>query len=392
MRNFALRTAIVYFIIGAAWILFSDKLLSTVVSLPDRPFVGTVKGLGFVFLTAVTLFFLLQRYLKRLRTNETQYRALFRSHPQPLWVYDTKTLKFLAVNNATVKKYGYSLEEFSAMTMLDIRPETERDRMKDFLTKVEKAEFIADTIHLHKAKNGREFYTRTSSHATIFDGKPARMVMAIDADAEKEAERKMNVSETKLNSLLNSSDDVIWLFDNEGSIITYNEAFKKKFEQVLKTAVPGNGPFKLDGLKNNPIIERWLKNLKLAMQGQHLRVEEGFINHDKNEEEFFEIIMSPIYDGDKNLIGVGCIARDITERIISQQEIEERINQLKEIAWIQSHTVRRPLANIMGLVELIKLNSSDQEQIAESVDLLEKSCRELDDIIREVVKKAGNVK
>jgi PAS domain S-box-containing protein len=307
-------------------------------------------------------------------------------------VYDVKTLKFLAVNNAAVKKYGYSLEEFSEMTMLDIRPQSERRQLEEFLRKAEKAEFVADQIHLHQAKDGREFYTRTSSHATTFDDRPARMVMAVDADAEKEAERKMNVSETKLNSLLNNSDDVIWLFDEEGSIITYNEAFKNKFQQVLNTAVPSKLPFKLDGMKDNPIIERWLNNLNLAMHGQHLRVEEGFVNHDTNEEEFFEIIMSPIYDDNKCLIGVGCIARDITERIISQQEIEERINQLKEIAWIQSHTVRRPLANIMGLVELIKLNSTDQQQIAESVDLLEKSCKELDDIIREVVKKSGNVK
>lgn len=392
MRNFAIRTAVIYFLVGTGWILTSDRILNAFIPASNRAFLGSLKGIAFVLVTALVLFILLQQYLKKLRNNETQYRALFRSHPQPLWIYDIRTLKFLAVNNATVTKYGYSNEEFMNMTMLDIRPESEKEKIKRFLLSAERADYIAEVVHLHKSKDGREFYTRTSSHATFFEGKAARMVMAVDAEAEKEAERKMTVSETKLTSLLNNSDDVIWLFDETGAIITYNEMFRKKFEAVLQTNVPKELPFRMEGLKDNPIVAQWLTNLQRAMKGEHIRIEEGFVNSETNDEEFFEIIMSPIYDAEKKLIGVGCIAREITERIISQQQIEERIKQLKEIAWIQSHTVRRPLANIMGLIELIKLHTSDEKQIDEAVVLLEQSCMELDAIIREVVQKSGNIK
>ena len=47
---------------------------------------------------------------------------LFEASPMPMWVYDAETLAFLAVNDAAVRHYGYSRDEFLAMTIKDIRP------------------------------------------------------------------------------------------------------------------------------------------------------------------------------------------------------------------------------------------------------------------------------
>ena len=47
---------------------------------------------------------------------------LFDASPMPMWVYDAETLAFLAVNDAAVRHYGYSREEFLAMRIIDIRP------------------------------------------------------------------------------------------------------------------------------------------------------------------------------------------------------------------------------------------------------------------------------
>src|SRR5437870_12862038 len=57
-----------------------------------------------------------------LRQSEERYRLLFESNPQPMWVYNLETLRFLAVNEAAVRHYGYSRDEFLAMTVRDIRP------------------------------------------------------------------------------------------------------------------------------------------------------------------------------------------------------------------------------------------------------------------------------
>ena len=50
------------------------------------------------------------------------YQRLFEANPVPMWIYDLQTLGFLDVNEVACQKYGYSREEFLAMTIRDIRP------------------------------------------------------------------------------------------------------------------------------------------------------------------------------------------------------------------------------------------------------------------------------
>ena len=50
-----------------------------------------------------------------------QHHLLFESHPHPVWLYDPETLRFLLVNEAAVRRYGYSREEFLGMSLLDLR-------------------------------------------------------------------------------------------------------------------------------------------------------------------------------------------------------------------------------------------------------------------------------
>ena len=56
------------------------------------------------------------------------YRLVFEKNPLPMWVFDTETLAFLAVNDAAIEHYGYSREEFLSMTADRIRPAEEVPR------------------------------------------------------------------------------------------------------------------------------------------------------------------------------------------------------------------------------------------------------------------------
>jgi two-component system cell cycle sensor histidine kinase/response regulator CckA len=62
-----------------------------------------------------------RRAEEALRRSEEQYRLLFEANPYPMWVFDSETFRFLAVNDAAIAHYGYSRDEFLAMTILDIR-------------------------------------------------------------------------------------------------------------------------------------------------------------------------------------------------------------------------------------------------------------------------------
>lgn len=69
--------------------------------------------------------------------NEEKYKILFNSNPYPIWIFDDVTLKILEVNDAAVKHYGYSKEEFLELTMVDIRPKQEVGRLLEVTKQLE---------------------------------------------------------------------------------------------------------------------------------------------------------------------------------------------------------------------------------------------------------------
>lgn len=66
--------------------------------------------------------------ITELKHREASFRLLFENNPVPMWVYERETLRFLAVNPAAIKHYGYSREQFLAMTLLDILPPGDREK------------------------------------------------------------------------------------------------------------------------------------------------------------------------------------------------------------------------------------------------------------------------
>lgn len=81
--------------------------------------------------------------------------------------------------------------------------------------------------------------------------------------------------------------------------------------------------------------------------------------------------------------------RNITDDVAVQEKMKTQNKVLRDIAFIQSHEVRRPLANILGVIEV--LNSSNSVHNKEIFDHLIESANELDMQIRSIVKKTNNL-
>jgi PAS domain S-box-containing protein len=117
--------------------------------------------------------------------GEQRYAALFKSAPVPMWIVDAQTLKFLAVNETTISGYGYSRDEFLQLTLFDIRPRAEQERLKHY---VAKGFTGAPTRWLHVRKDGLEFPVETVSRVIHYLGREARFVVAINITAQVKAE------------------------------------------------------------------------------------------------------------------------------------------------------------------------------------------------------------
>jgi two-component system, cell cycle sensor histidine kinase and response regulator CckA len=131
-----------------------------------------------------------QRTEEALRQSEERYRTLFESNPQPMWVYDTNTLAFLAVNEAAVRHYGYSPEEFLAMTLADIRPKEDMGRLQESLNDLN-ADVSGPTVWRHLKKDGSVIDVEIIGHGIIFDGYIARLALATDITERKFLEEQL---------------------------------------------------------------------------------------------------------------------------------------------------------------------------------------------------------
>ena len=94
------------------------------------------------------------------------------------------------------------------------------------------------------------------------------------------------------------------------------------------------------------------------------------------------------FDGKKATL---VLAHDITERFEHIEAIEKQNEKLREIAWIQSHIVRAPLARAMGIAALIKELKNESAECSNLLGYLLESCTELDLIIRDIAQKASLV-
>jgi PAS domain S-box-containing protein len=152
----------------------------------------------------------LQRRAAALTASEARYRVVFDASPHPTWVFDTATRRFLAVNDAAIAAYGYSRDEFLAMSVIDLHPRDEAARVLRDLVERDPGTDVHAEIWRHVRRNGEVFDVEISAQSLVYDGAIARLVVAVDVSARLRAERVLHATQARLEHLLGSSGAVIF--------------------------------------------------------------------------------------------------------------------------------------------------------------------------------------
>lgn len=177
---------------------------------------------------------------RRLRESEEKYKLLFQLSPIPKWIYDVETLKFLDVNEAATRQYGYSREEFLSMTLRDIRPVEDLASLEVTIKK-HSQESLNQSNSRHLKKNGEVINVELRSNNIEFSGHRARVVLSTDVTNRLNSEKVILSSEKRFRTLVQEGGDLITILDPKGNFLyaspNHETILGYKPEQLIEQSI-----------------------------------------------------------------------------------------------------------------------------------------------------------
>ena len=171
-----------------------------------------------------------------LQDSERRYRQLFENNPQPMWVCDIETRAFLAVNQAAIDHYGFSRNEFLAMTTMELEPDRRTPSSLGPVARNAEAPFQS-TRRQHRRKDGSLIEVAIASRALTFAGRKAALSLITDITAQLRTETDLKASEEKYRLLVENQSDLVVKIDTAGRLLfvspSYCSLFGQKEEDLL---------------------------------------------------------------------------------------------------------------------------------------------------------------
>ncbi|MGI8856807.1 MAG: response regulator [Thermomicrobiales bacterium] len=294
-----------------------------------------------------------------------QYRLLFEGNPNPMWVYDRETLRFLAINDAALAHYGYSRDEFLGMTLADIRPGDDFARLLTQLP--ERDDHRAVSEWHHRKKDGTLIQVETVANGLRFGGRAARLVLVSDVTERNRIEEALRSSETGYRALFESANDAILIFDAHSlEILAVNPKACETY-----------------GYSGNEFMAMSLRDLSLDPATTMARVQEVLKGlqvfetvHRCKDERLINIVLSTSVIEYGGRTAIMNITRDVTENKRAEAELRaakeaaDAANRAKsEFLANMSHEIRTPMNGVIGMTGLLLDTplSPEQQEYAETI-------------------------
>ena len=260
-----------------------------------------------------------KRAEEALRESEANYKTLFESNPRPMWVYDRESLAVLAVNEAAIEHYGYSRDEFRAMTIVDLHAAALRPAI---LQAVKNIPGVLRKVGVsqQRKKDGTAIDVEITTHDSIFDGRPARLVMANDVTEKLRAEAALRESERIFRETLENVQLIAIAVDRRGRVTFCNDFVLELIgwprEQVIgKDWIENFLPSEI----RRTVRRRFLEAVAAGENVLHI---ENEIQTRQGERRLISWNNTARRDAAGNLDSIISIGEDITERKKRESELQ----------------------------------------------------------------------
>lgn len=261
---------------------------------------------------------------------EERYRQLFYENPMPMWIYDSGSLAFLEVNNTAIEHYGYSREDFLKMTIKDIRPKEDVEKLKNAAYETRGETTVHRGNWQHIKKDGTLIQVEITAHHISYNGKSSVLVLVNDITRRVLAEEQQSFERSNKEALINNTNDLIWSVDKDFRLIAANQAFLDSMNAQIGKQLQRGDLLLITENFTEAFLQFWKQLYLRALSG------ESFIEQIYTPElvgglgEWSQINFNPIVK-DGVIIGVACYGRSITEAKRFEQQLID-INRRLETA------------------------------------------------------------
>lgn len=210
---------------------------------------------------------------------------------------------------------------------------------------------------------------------------PLRVIGAMqDIHSLKESQKEIK----KLSLVAEKTQNAVIITDKNGIIEWVNDGFTHLSDYTAAEVIGKKPGSFLQGPLTNP---NTVDSIRTKLKEKKEFTTE-LINYRKNGSPYWNrIAISPILDEHGEVMQYISVETDVTERKRFIEKLERQNKQLKKIAWISSHDVRRPVASMLGLISLYDYNCPEAPFNKEILQHLNTVTMELDAVIHRIVDK-----
>jgi PAS domain S-box-containing protein len=206
-----------------------------------------------------------------------------------------------------------------------------------------------------------------------------------DITSKRKAQEELIWTKNNLQALIDNTQDDIWGIDREHKLIALNSSYKNKVK-VLANIEPKIGADIHVGF-DAALRPEWDGYFNRALAGERYMIRKETLVPGTNETIFNEISFNPIYNAKGEVTGAGCFSRDITERINAEKAIIKQNEHLAHIASLSSHELRRPVACLLGLMDILDKKNLTNPENTDVFVHIQTVVQEIDDVIHTIVDK-----
>jgi len=326
----------------------------------------------------------LEASVRNLENRLFGYRRAFFENPLPVILYRASSLDILEVNDSALTLYGYGRQQICSLNLIDLFSHEAQPDRSELMAELRRP-VNAIGPFVHRGAQNQELVVNMVSFVFEVEGVDARIAMIQDETGRHMAEEALRSSEERFRELFENANDVIFLHDLKGKIIAVNRA-AEYLTGYSRTEVLGQN---FDQLVADEARHQTHDSIRAHLGGSPTQHYELPIVSKFGNRRFLEVSTRIIYRRGHPFAIQG-IGRDITDRKLAQERLEEssralqqkneelsealrlarEATQLKEQFLANtSHELRTPMNGIMGMIDLLTQSelTPDQHEFAGAI-------------------------